>query len=191
MTGTITAARPVDPSGMAFDAGNALFREFDLPFTNEEAEFLIGLAFRRSLQALLWTSQQREDLGVLKTERRRLRRLPAYLEMSDYSFEMYLHGFVLPYHRDRLRTVTTAEQMIEMNDLHAIADPLRGNPKLRVFANKNDFLTSDADVDWLTSVVGPERVHLFPTGGHLGNLHRPEVQAQVMDALADLRPASP
>jgi len=163
----------------------------ELPFTNEEAEFLIGLAFRRSLQALLWTSQEREDLGVLLTERRRLQRLPAYLEMSDYSFSMYLHAFVLPYHRDRLGTVQTAEQMIAMNDLHAIEAPLRGNPKLRVFANQNDFLTSKADVEWLTALVGPERTHFFPTGGHLGNLHRPEVQAQVMDALADLRPTAP
>jgi ABC-type transporter lipoprotein component MlaA len=163
----------------------------ELPFTNEEAEFLIGLAFRRSLQALLWTSQEREDLGVLLTERRRLQRLPAYLEISDYSYEMYLYGFVLPYHRDRLRTVATAEELKAMNDLHAIADPLRENPKLRVFANRNDFLTSDADVEWLTALVGPERVHFFPTGGHLGNLHRPEVQAQVMDTLADLQRAAP
>jgi ABC-type transporter lipoprotein component MlaA len=159
----------------------------ELPFTNEEAEFLIGLAFRRSLQALLWTSQQREDLGVLLTERRRWRRLPAYREIGGYSFEMYLYAFVLPYHRDRLGTVRTAEELIARNDLHAIAGPLRGNPKLRVFANRNDFLTSDEDVAWLTALIGPERVRFFPTGGHLGNLHRPEVQAEVMDSLDDLR----
>lgn len=158
-----------------------------LPFTNGEAEFLIGLAFRRSLQAVLWTSQQREDLGVLLTERRRLRRLPAYLEMGDYSYAMYLHAFVLPYHRDRLRSVASLEDLIAQNELHAIAEPLRGNPKLRVFANKNDFLTSAEDVDWLTALVGPERVRFFPTGGHLGNLHLPEVQAEVMGALDDLR----
>lgn len=163
----------------------------ELPFTNEEAEFLIGLAFRRSLQALLWTSQQREDLGVLLTERRRWQRLPAYREIGDYSFEMYLYAFVLPYHRDRLHTVGTAEELIAMNDLHAIAGPLRDNPKLRVFANRNDFLTSDEDVAWLTALVGPERVRFFPTGGHLGNLHRPEVQATVMEALADLQPPAP
>jgi ABC-type transporter lipoprotein component MlaA len=158
----------------------------ELPFTNEEAEFLIGLAFRRALQALLYSSQEREDLGVLLTERRRLRRLPAYQEIGDYSFEMYLYAFVLPYHRDRLGTVASAEQMIEMNELHSIADALRGHPKLRVFANRNDFLTSDEDVEWLTALVGPERVRFFPMGGHLGNLHRPEVQAEVMATLDDL-----
>jgi len=160
--------------------------EMELPLTNQEAEFLIGLAFRRSLQALLWASQQREDLGVLRTERRALRRLPAYVEMGDYSFEMYLHAFVLPYHRDRLGTVATVEDLIARNDLRDIADPLRGNPKLRVFANRNDFLTSDEDIEWLTALLGAERVRFFPRGGHLGNLHRPEVQAAVMASLEDL-----
>jgi uncharacterized membrane protein len=104
---------------------------------------------------------------------------------------MYLYGFVLPYHRDRLGTLASAEQMVAKNDLHAIADPLRSNSQLRVFANHNDFLTSDDDVAWLTELVGAERVRFFPTGGHLGNLHRPEVQAEVMASLEDLVEAAP
>jgi len=159
----------------------------ELPFSNEEAEFLIGFAFRRSLQAVLWSSQEREDRGVLRTERSWLRRLPAYQEMADYSFEMYLLGFLLPYERDRLGAVASLEQLIEQNDLHCLADRLRGKPTLRVFANRNDFLTSDADVDWLTQLVGVERVRVFPRGGHLGNLHRRDVQAELMAALDDLR----
>ncbi len=162
--------------------------EVEMPFTNEEAEYLIGLAFRRALQSILWTSQQREDLGVLLTERRPLQRLPAYKEIGDYSFTMYMYAFVLPYQRDRLRTVASAEELLAQNDLRWIAEPLRGNPKLRVFANKNDFLTSDEDVAWLTAQVGTERTRFFPTGGHVGNLYRPEVQAEVMGSLEDLQP---
>ena len=162
--------------------------EVEMPFTNEEAEYLIGLAFRRALQSILWTSQQREDLGVLLTERRPLQRLPAYEEIGDYSFTMYMYAFVLPYQRDRLRTIASAEELLVQNDLRWIAEPLRGNPKLRVFANKNDFLTSDEDVAWLTAQVGTERTRFFPTGGHVGNLYRPEVQAEVMASLEDLQP---
>jgi hypothetical protein len=77
--------------------------------------------------------------------------------------------------------------LIEQNDLHSLADHLRANPRLRVFANHNDFLTSDEDVAWLTALIGPDHVSVFPRGGHLGNLHRPEVQAQLMSALDDLR----
>ena len=167
---------------------STLTPEVEMPFTNEEAKYLIGLAFRRALQAVLWTSQEREDLGVLLTERRPLQRLPAYEEIGDYSFTMYMYAFVLPYYRDRLGTVTSAEDLLAKNDLRAISDGLRDNPKLRVFANRNDFLTSDDDVEWLTVVVGSERTRFFPTGGHLGNLYKPEVQAEVMASLEDLRP---
>jgi hypothetical protein len=78
--------------------------------------------------------------------------------------------------------------MVRENDLRAIANGLRDNPKLHVFANENDFLTSGDDLAWLGTTVGRERVRIFPTGGHLGNLHRPEVQDEI---LARLRPAAP
>ncbi len=173
----------------AIDVRHSTFEpEIVMPFTNQEAEYLIGLAFRRTLQALLWTSQQREDQGVLLTERRPLQRLPAYEEIGDYSFTMYMYAFVLPYYRDRLGTVTSAEDLLAKNDLRSIADGLKGNPKLRVFANRNDFLTSEQDIEWLTVQVGPERTRFFPTGGHVGNLYKPEVQAEVMGSLADLQP---
>ena len=44
-------------------AGRAAVRRSD------EARYLIGLSFRRSLQSMLWVSQQREDQGVLLTPR--------------------------------------------------------------------------------------------------------------------------
>jgi len=97
--------------------------------------------------------------------------------------------FVLPYFRDRLHAVGSADELIARNDLHSIADALRSNPKLRLFANRNDFLTSAADVDWISALLGPERVHTFPTGGHLGNLDQPAVQKEIMDSLEDLLPA--
>jgi ABC-type transporter lipoprotein component MlaA len=161
-----------------------------LPFTNLEAEYLIGLAFRRALQSVIWVSQTREDLGVLRTQRGPLRRWAAYEEIADYGYAEYLYGFVLPYYRDRLGLLGSAEELVRENDLHAIEAPLRGNPRLRVFANHNDFLTSGEDIDWLTELVGSERVAFFPTGGHLGNLHQPEVQRAIMDSLADLLPPS-
>ncbi|HXK24628.1 MAG TPA: VacJ family lipoprotein [Myxococcota bacterium] len=159
----------------------------ELPFTNLEAEYLIGLSFRRTLLSILWVSQQREDLGVLRTQRSPLRRWAAYEEMSEYSYTEYLYAFVLPYYRDHLGLVFTAKQLVQENDLHTLTLPLRANPKLRVFANTNDFLTTSEDVQWLTEVVGSEHVSLFPTGGHLGNLNRPSVQRAIMDSIEDLR----
>ncbi len=158
----------------------------ELPFTNLEAEYLIGLAFRRTLQSVLWVSQQRFDQGVLLTRRSGLRRWAAYEEMAAYSYTEYLYGFVLPYYRDHLGLLESSEALVQANDLHTLAEPLRANDRLRVFANTNDFLTSNEDVAWLRDWIGPERVTLLPTGGHLGNLHRPEMQDSIMDSLEDL-----
>jgi len=182
------------PSYSRLDAtdlgGGSLEPAGALPFTNLEAEYLIGLAFRRTLQSLLWVSQAREDLGILRTPRSNLERWAAYEEIADYSYSEYLYGFVLPYYRDRLGLIATADELVRTNDLHAIEGPLRGNQRLRVFANRNDFLTSGEDIAWLAELVGAERVAFFPTGGHLGNLSQPEVQSAIMDSLADLLPPS-
>ncbi len=129
---------------------------------------------------MIWVSQSRDDLGILRTRRSGLERWAAYKEISDYSYSEYLYGFVLPYYQDHLGSIASADEFVRQNDLHAIAEPLRGNPKLRVFANRNDFLTSAEDIAWLSGLVGPERVAFFPTGGHLGNLDEPAVQGAIM-----------
>ncbi len=162
-----------------------------LPFSNLEAEFLIGLAFRLMLQNIIFDSQNRDDLGVLLTERGWFRRTSAYEEISDYSFSEYMYGFVLPYFRDRLRAISTAEELIALNDLRSIEKQLPRDGRIRHFANANDFLTDDEDIEWLTELLGPSNVRLYQRGGHLGGLHKPEVQAEMMRALIDLSEPSP
>ena len=157
-----------------------------LPFSNLEAEFLIGLAFRLMLQNIIFDSQDRDDLGVLLTERGWFRRTSAYEEISDYSFTEYMYAFVLPYFRDRLRAISNAEEMIALNDLRSIAKRLPRDGRIRHFANTNDFLTTDEDIEWLTDLLGPSNVRFYDRGGHLGGLHKPEVQAEMMKALVDL-----
>jgi ABC-type transporter lipoprotein component MlaA len=157
----------------------------EVPLTDLEARFLIGFAFRRTLRELIWASQQREDLGVLRTERRTLSRNPAYQEINDYSYEEYLYAFVLPALAERGEAPHSAEALFEANDLRSIESELRANGRIRHFANSNDFLTSDSDEAWLVDVLGPDHVRFFPEGGHLGNLHREEVQEEIMNAIGE------
>lgn len=55
------------------------------------------------------------------TERRALRRHPPNAEIGDYSFSMCFYAFLLPYYRDRMGSIDSAEQMVAVNDLHGIA----------------------------------------------------------------------
>jgi hypothetical protein len=49
-----------------------------------------------------------------------------------------------------------------------------------------DFVTSDDDLAWLMALVGREHATVFPSGGHDGNLDRPDVQSRMMGPVADL-----
>ncbi len=173
----------------AIDRGHAsLTPSAPVPFSNVEAEYLIGLAFRRTLREVLWSSQTRDDLGVLQTPRSPWNRGSAYAEMGDYSFIEYLHAFVLPWVRDQRHEVASLDEIVQRNDLRSLERTLHAHPRIRHFANRNDFVTNDDDVAWLTRVLGADHVRFFPTGGHLGNLDRPEVQAEAMATIEDLLP---
>ena len=162
-----------------------------IPLSDVEAEFLIGLAFRLTLHDMIWSSQERHDMGVLKTPRGRFRRAPASREILDFSYMEYLYAFALPYYQQRDPEITDAEALFARADLRSIAPALQANGKIRVFSNENDFLMTPEDIEWLTGLLGEENVTFYPKGGHMGNLHLPEVQRDVMDALADLRSGSP
>ncbi len=166
----------------------------ELPFTELEAQFLIGLSFRLELQFLLLQSQELHDLGVLRTPRERLHRAPAFREASEYSYLEYVYAFVLPYYAEhaqdsgaeRLPAIRLdeagARALFEQSDLRSVEAGLAANERVRLFANENDFLLRAEDLDWLRATLG-ERVTLFPAGGHLGNLHREAIQEVIADTV--------
>lgn len=154
----------------------------ELPFTRLESQFLIGLAFRLDLQYLILQSQDLADSGVLLTKRTRLHMAPAFREAAEFSYMEYFYAFVLPYVAARLPGIDATEEgaraLLERTDLHGLEDALRENERLRVFANANDFLLRAEDVEWLRATLG-ERLTLFAEGGHLGNLYRDYMKAQI------------
>jgi len=159
-----------------------LWPGMEIPFTELESEFLIGLSFRMELQFTILQTQDRHDMGVLKTEQSALRRAPAFREASEYSYLEYMYAFVLPYFAGRNPRITFDEagaaQLFADCDLRSIGDQLAANEKVLVFANENDFLLRPEDVVWLKERLG-ERARFFPAGGHLGNLHRKAIQEVV------------
>lgn len=125
----------------------------ELPFTRLEAEFLIGLSFRWDLQSVLLSSQERYDMGVLRTRRSAYQMEPAFVEAG-------------------------VRRLFERCDLRDIEDALRSNEHVRFFANEHDFLLRPEDSASAKDVFG-SRATFFPAGGQLGNLHRKDIQATI------------
>ncbi len=154
------------------------------PFDAIESKFLIGANFRLTLRDIIFSSQTRENLGILQTPLSKWRREPAYEEIMDYSFKDYVRIFAVPYLASK--GISQAEFQRQVT-LRNFAAPLRSQSKARVITNRNDFLLAPGDLAWLGSTLGRENLRVFPDGGHLGNLASPHVQGAIVGFLSDLK----
>jgi len=162
-----------------------------LPFSAIESKFLIGLTFRLVLRDIIYSSQQRNNQGILQHHLHNFRRAAAYQEILHYSYEDYFEKFAAPYYAKRGGDAPTAQQMEQAGDLRTYETGLRANSYIRVIDNQNDFLLTDEDLDWLHATFTPEQLTVFAKGGHLGNLFNPAVQKSILGALTPMRPPEP
>lgn len=160
-------------------------------FEAAESRFLIGFAFRFTLRDIIYRSQQRTNLGVLKQPLRNFRREALYQEIMRYSYDDYFQQFVLPYYQKQNPAIDSPQAMEKASDLRQLSARLKANPKVRVVTNENDFLLAAEDLAWLRETFGPDRVKLFAHGGHLGNLSNAYFQQAILEALAGLKATAP
>ena len=153
------------------------------PFGAIESKFLVGLSFRLTLRDTIFSSQWRDNMGVLHTPLSQWRREPAYQEIYNISFRRYFDSFVLPYYGKR---GVTAADFIREVDLRSSTANLSAQSKVRVVVNSNDFLFGPGDISWLRSTFGG-RLKIFSSGGHLGNLASPPVQSAILASLEGLK----
>ena len=176
---------------MADLSKSTLTPQTSLPFSAIESKFLIGLTFRLMLRDIIYSSQRRNNQGVLHHAIRKLRRDPVYQEILQYSYQDYFEKFAIPYYSTRGLASPAAETLEKAGDLRTYEAGLRANPNIRVIVNQNDFLLTDEDLAWLHATFAPEQLTVFPQGGHLGNLSNPTVQKSIMAALTPMRPPEP
>ena len=176
---------------MAALSKNTLTPQTSLPFNAIESKFLIGLTFRFILRDIIYSSQQRDNQGVLHHPIWNWRRDPVYQEILQYSYQDYFEKFAIPYYRTRGLASPVAETLEKAGDLRTYDAGLRANPDIRVIVNQNDFLLADEDLAWLHATFATEQLTVFPQGGHLGNLSNPTVQKTILGALAGLKLPQP
>jgi ABC-type transporter lipoprotein component MlaA/pimeloyl-ACP methyl ester carboxylesterase len=162
-----------------------------LPFSAIESKFLIGLTFRLKLRDIIFSSQRRNNQGVLLLPIRNFRREPLYQEILQYSYQDYFERFAIPYYWTLGLPSPTAEAMEKAGDLRTYDAGLRANLNVRIIVNQNDFLLADEDLAWLRTTFAPDQLTVFAQGGHLGNLFNPAVQKSILAALTPMRPPNP
>ena len=165
---------------------STLTPQTSLPFSAIESKFLIGLTFRLKLRDIIYSSQRRNNQGVLQQPIRKMRREPVYQEILQYSYRDYFEKFAIPYYQARGAASPTAAALETAGDLRTYEAGLRANPDVRVIVNQNDFLLTDEDLAWLHATFAPEQLTVFAQGGHLGNLSNPTVQKTILRALVGL-----
>jgi hypothetical protein len=169
---------------------STLTPQTSLPFDAIESQFLIGLSFRLILRDIIFSSQRRNNQGVLQQPIRNFRRDPVYQEILQYSYQDYYEKFVIPYYWTQ-GLDATAEAMEKAGDLRTYETSLRANANIRVIVNQNDFVLTDEDLAWLHATFPTNQITVFSKGGHLGNLFNPAVQKSILAALTPMRPPDP
>jgi pimeloyl-ACP methyl ester carboxylesterase len=170
---------------------NTLVPQTSLPFNAIESKFLVGLTFRLMLRDVIYSSQRRNNQGVLHHPIHDFRREPVYQEIQQYSYQDYFDQFAIPYYSSRGLASPTASALEKAGDLRTYDAGLRANPDIRVIVNQNDFLLEDEDLAWLHATFPPEQLTVFNKGGHLGNLSNLTVQKAILAALTPMRPPEP
>ncbi|MCA9414806.1 MAG: VacJ family lipoprotein [Candidatus Omnitrophica bacterium] len=153
------------------------------PITREEARFLIGLWYRLSLRDVIHCSQYENDLGIIQSSLDKMKRDPAYREIGEYSYLEYLESFVLPALRQSNPQDANRESILRASNLRSRQNGLARNPKIRVFTNRNDFLLSPEDLEWMERIFGNERIDIAYNGGHMGNLYISSIQDRICQFL--------
>ncbi len=149
-----------------------------------ESKYLVGLVFRLGLRDILYSTQTRNNQGVIKTPLTKGKREPLYQELMNYSYTDYFYKFAAPYYQTKGRSIA---EILRHANLRNHTQKLRDQKKVRIITNRNDFLLQASDITWLKSNFTSSQLTIFPQGGHLGNLNQPAVKDAIYRALDGLK----
>ena len=134
-----------------------------LPFDAVESKFLIGLTFRFTLRDIIYSSQRRDNLGVLRKPICSFKRGPLYQEIMRYTYEDYFNKFVVPYYQSR-GMASAAETVAKAGNLRSYEAGLRDNTNVWAIVNHNDFLAGDERCPLAPGHAGVETIDGLRTG---------------------------
>jgi hypothetical protein len=162
---------------------NRFIKKFAI-FSKEELQFLVAQSLQSELPELIYATQAIQDQNILSAPKNEMRK--RLEEAKRLTLTDYYEKIGLPRWRQQAaEPQANLESFIERGSLTHILDRLRGNPKVHIMHNADDFLINRKSIEELKETLR-DRVILYPYGGHLGNLWYPENKK---DALRILKTA--
>lgn len=164
------------------------YEETDHPlnFEKDEAKFLIGYAFKMTLQEMMISMHRRGKLTNLKTKYKWNNKTDIYNETLQMTFHDYLRKVMIQHHKQRFDKDISEDKFVEKIAYHShmksFKDHFIDNPDIRIVHTMDDFLVDDKSRKWLKETF-KEKIVFFEHGGHLGNLHFEKVHNQIYDFL--------
>jgi hypothetical protein len=141
-------------------------RDFE-GFTTEEIQFLIAEDLQAALPELAHVTQTIQAPPARAAKREATERLR---ETTTLSLATYSEKIALPLWRAQAgEPDADLDSFVRRGSLAPILDRLRGNPKVRIMHNADDFLAERRSTEAFAEALSGQ-VTLYPYGGHLGNL---------------------
>ena len=157
-----------------------------LNFEKAEAKFLIGYAFKITLQEMMLSMHRRGKLTHLQKKYKWFDKTSIHDESLRMTFQDYLKKVMTHHHKERFGKNVSDEEFMKKIAHHSHMKSFKkhftDNPDIRIVHTKNDFLLHDESRKWLKEVF-KEKIVFFEHGGHLGNLHFTKVHNQIYDFL--------
>jgi pimeloyl-ACP methyl ester carboxylesterase len=147
-------------------------------FTNEELQFLIAGYLELVLPELVYVSEviQERNAGKVSPPGARKR----IQDAKSFTFSEYSEKIGLPAWRAQTgQPQADLETFTRQGSLAPILGDLRGNPRVYIVHNADDFLADGKSLDELKEAMG-SRMVVYPYGGHLGNLWYPPTRDYVL-----------
>lgn len=140
------------------------------PFDAAESQLLVGFAFRVVLRDTLYSIHKRTPSDLVSAPTSSWRREGSYSEFMNFSFDDYLNRWLAPEESEK---GMSRERLFHATTLRSMERALGANRRVHVMGNRNDFLITTQDIQWMNATFG-DRAIWMPSGGHLGNLGDPQ-----------------
>ena len=175
-------------SGSGFTSFTARLNEIGL--TDSEIRGVLGKALSAPITETILASQDINDREILpaggadNSPIQRIQQRARERAAAQYSMEEYVTRFLIPYGTGGRQM--GLNQLNQEASLYSLLPVLKNDSRVFVMHNEDDFILQNNDANLLEDTFG-NRLRLYPSGGHMGNMWVSDNQETVKNWLLENR----